>query len=87
MIESKFEKRENGLFFKDIDNVFIQNLTIGKRITMAGIINEGFKKASELTLGKELIVSIPLGSRKLRNQEFNNQESPPEEKIKKTWCR
>ena len=51
---------------------------------MAGIINEGFKKASELTLGKELIESIPLGSRELSNQEFNNQESPPEEKIKKT---
>ena len=74
----------NCFFSGDFDNIFIQNLTLGKRITMAGIIKEGFKKASELTLGKDLMVSIPLWSRKLSNQEFNNQESPPEEKIKKT---
>ena len=51
---------------------------------MAGIINDGFNKASGLMLSKELMVSIPLGSGMLSNQEFNNQESRPEEKIKKT---
>ena len=48
---------------------------------MAGIINKGFTKVSDLTLGNELSVNIPLGSAKPLKAASSNQESPPEDLI------
>lgn len=46
---------------------------------MAGIINKGFTKVSDLTLGNELTVNIPLGSTKPSTQDSDNLESEIDE--------